>query len=172
VAVLAARSLDARERAGLPARGRRAAWSIAPVAALALLVAFADLRFAETGRDAAVAEARLHPGGGRLWFEGHWGFQWYAEGLGMQPVDFRRSVLLPGDVVVIPVRGSNVMPLWPEGVLEVRVDRWPQMGGLATMSHAAGAGFYSDAWGPLPFAFGEVPPEEYQVEAILAPIGP
>jgi 4-amino-4-deoxy-L-arabinose transferase-like glycosyltransferase len=172
VAVLAARSLDACERAGLPARGRRAAWSIAPVAALALLVAFADLRFAETGRDAAVAEARLHPGGGRLWFEGHWGFQWYAEGLGMQPVDFRRSVLLPGDVVVIPVRGSNVMPLWPEGVLEVRVDRWPQMGGLATMSHAAGAGFYSDAWGPLPFAFGEVPPEEYQVEAILAPIGP
>jgi hypothetical protein len=32
---------------------------------------------------------------------------------------------------------------------------------LSTMQKQMGAGFYSDVWGPLPFAFGFVPPEQY-----------
>jgi hypothetical protein len=37
------------------------------------------------------------------------------------------------------------------------------------MSQPLGAGFYASVWGPLPFAFGEVPPERYLI-ARLAPI--
>jgi hypothetical protein len=172
MAILATRALDARERSGATVPWARAAWAIAPVGALALLVALADLRLAEIGRDAAAAAARRRGANGPVWFEGHWGFQHYAERLGLRALDFRRSVLLPGDVVVTPVRGSNTMPLPPGAVLEVGLDRWPQMGALATMSYAAGAGFYSDAWGPLPFAFGDVPPEEYRVEAVVVPLAP
>jgi len=34
---------------------------------------------------------------------------------------------------------------------------------LATMVKEAGAGFFSDTWGPLPFRIGPVPTEYYGV---------
>lgn len=38
-----------------------------------------------------------------VWFAGHWGFQFYCERVGMKPVVPGRSVLAPGDVLVLPV---------------------------------------------------------------------
>ena len=34
---------------------------------------------------------------------------------------------------------------------------------LSTMSKPLGAGFYSSVWGPLPLAFGRVPPEDADI---------
>jgi hypothetical protein len=38
------------------------------------------------------------------------------------------------------------------------------------MCDPIGAGFFSDAWGPLPFAFGLVPPEQYRIVTITRSI--
>jgi hypothetical protein len=38
------------------------------------------------------------------------------------------------------------------------------------MHPSVGAGFYANSAGPLPFAFGNVPPEEYYVLSIVQPL--
>jgi hypothetical protein len=42
---------------------------------------------------------------------------------------------------------------------------------VSTMQGDVCAGFYSDVWGPLPFAFGPIPPERYRIFAITKPLG-
>lgn len=48
-----------------------------------------DFRTAQVQQQGAMQAAewiRAHGGGGRVWYTGHWGFQYYAEHNGMQPV--------------------------------------------------------------------------------------
>jgi hypothetical protein len=40
---------------------------------------------------------------GRTWFAGHWGFQYYCERAGFMPIVPGRSVLEPGDSLVLPL---------------------------------------------------------------------
>ena len=40
--------------------------------------------------------------GGTVWFNGHWGFQYYCERAGMKPVVPDRTVMEPGDWLVFP----------------------------------------------------------------------
>jgi hypothetical protein len=42
-------------------------------------------------------------GGGRVWFSGHWGFQYYCDRAGMVPVVPNASRLEPGDWLVFPI---------------------------------------------------------------------
>jgi hypothetical protein len=37
---------------------------------------------------------------------------------------------------------------------------------VATMSPPLHAGFYFEHWGPIPFVFGRVPPERYEILTI------
>ncbi len=69
------------------------------VAALDTLDAYPEKVCAE---EAAVLAATRSPGA-TVWFVGHWGFQYYCERVGMRPVVPGRSVLVPGDVLVLPV---------------------------------------------------------------------
>src|SRR5258706_16211547 len=104
-----------------------------------------------------------HPAGKTLWFEGHWGFQYYMEGRGASPLDMRLSPLAIGDRVVIPGNNSNLFPFPPDTVTPRARTDYAAFPFLSTMSPDLGAGFYVDIWGPLPFAFGRVPPERYMV---------
>lgn len=69
-----------------------------------------DLLDAFTGKHAAEAAARwiaeqpVEPGipPPTVWYVGHWGFQYYAERAGMQPVVPDRSWLKPGDWLIVP----------------------------------------------------------------------
>lgn len=77
------------------------------VAGVVLGVAFAaiDLREAQARRDVAVAAERyVHEQApeARIWYAGHWGFQYYAERLGMKPVISGETELQPGDWLVVP----------------------------------------------------------------------
>jgi Flp pilus assembly protein TadD len=98
-----------------------------------------------------------------LWFEGHWGFQYYMESGGAKAVDHDAHVPQEGDLLTIPLNNTNVYR--PSGAILHFLDRlrltacpW-----LATMNTPLGAGFHSDIWGPLPFAFGAPRPEEFQL---------
>jgi hypothetical protein len=81
--------------------------------------------------------------------------------LGAKPVE-RKSEYTPGDVIAIPTTntGRFMMPEWAvaSGVISVPSSRW-----LATMSGEVGAGFYADAFGPLPFVVGFVPDEQFTI---------
>lgn len=119
-------------------------------------------------------ERRSSGGGaaGTLWFEGHWGFQHYMEARGAQPLDWRRSRLARGDRVAIPIDNANVVALPADAVVHRAVSDVPVLPFLATLSPRLRAGFYLDAWGPLPFAFGRVPPERYVLLEVVREVPP
>ena len=170
VAIILARRLELH-----PSLSR--ATTVIPLAAAAVLsfaAAWADFGLAGAAREAApriVAEAG-GDGSGTLWFEGHWGFQRYMEQAGAKPLDFRRSRVLPGDRIAVPLNNTNLLPLPAESFAPRSVVGVPVLPFLSTLSPAVGAGFYTDIWGPLPFAFGAVPPERYAVVEVLREIPP
>jgi hypothetical protein len=102
----------------------------------------------------------------RMFFEGHWGFQYYMSGFGATPMDFVNAKLTPGDLVATPSNNTNVLPASPDktrllGTYSQTDSLW-----LATVSQPLGACFYASVMGPLPFAFGPVPPETVSVYSL------
>ena len=159
VAVLVVRTLQARGIEG-PAR----TWSpVVAGLAVAMVLAWADAGLARDGRMASDRIRERHGHAPHVWFQGHWGFQFYMEAWGARAVDGRRIALRPGDVMVVPENNANTfvllgVPMRVAPPIEIPSARW-----LTTMHRLAGAGFYSDFWGPLPFAIGPTPPERYRV---------
>jgi 4-amino-4-deoxy-L-arabinose transferase-like glycosyltransferase len=172
VGVLVVRQLDCRYGPGpLP---MRPAWLLVPSAALALAVAAADYQLAGSARTAATEFARqLVKPTRRVWFQGHWGFQYYLQARGGVPFDATRFNPRPGDLLIVPENNTNVtlrgLPPHRELTPPVEV---PVLEGLTTFHPQVGAGFYYSALAPLPFAFGTVPPERYHVYAFAGPPRP
>jgi len=133
-----------------------------PAAAAALIVTWADHSLAECQRTAAreiTADLKGYPH--TVWFQGHWGFQHYMEAAGARSQSIRRTELKRGELVVVAVNNTNLDPP-PESAARVVAKKtlmpFPY---VATMDPHLGAGFYSDLWGPLPFAVGRASPEQY-----------
>jgi hypothetical protein len=168
--------LLARQWDRLTGERNRRAWllaaGLAASAGLGWFAARADCQLATAVRACAVNLCAKHAQGARpLWFQGHWGFQYYMAENGAQALDLNTSSLLPGDNLVIPGNNSNVVPPGDEKVnrvdrCEMAPSRW-----LATVSDELGANFYSSQGGVLPFVFGRVPPERVVVCA-LRPVEP
>jgi hypothetical protein len=153
-AILVARRSDAFGLARV--RGIVAAVACSGVL-LGVAILRADAKFGGLSRAAArelIAPATAS--GERVWYLGRWGFQWYAEEAGARALH-PTSRPAPGDLIV---SSENSKP----GPLASFVRRFPEVGrmeerrpGGRIMSHLAGAGFYSNSWGYLPWAWGEEP---------------
>lgn len=156
VGILVARRLDER-RATRTINRMAVAIPLAAGVVFAYLAARADFLLAKGVRDVArqVQEA-CRPSGRPLWFQGHWGFQYYMELGGAQALDVIHPKIKRGDLLAIPRANTNVYPLEGSGNL-TRLFDVPWSGWLATYCPASGAGFYSSALGPLPVAFGRIP---------------
>jgi 4-amino-4-deoxy-L-arabinose transferase-like glycosyltransferase len=137
-------------------------WPLLPAALVSLLITTADYKLADTARLAARSfQNRFRNEPGTVWFEGHWGFQYYMEQWGAKPLDRAERGMISGDVLIVPLSNSNVSPT-PPGPTTGPSEQvnFPQFL-LATMSPEMHAGFYSSRWGPLPWVFGRIPPEQY-----------
>jgi 4-amino-4-deoxy-L-arabinose transferase-like glycosyltransferase len=145
---------------------------LAPAVALAVLVTAADTALARTARDAAtqicdnVAEDRRD----HVFFSGHWGFQQNMQAAGCRAFDKHTSNLETGDVYVMPDNNNRAIALPEPAVHVVTILKLQPMRWISTMRKECGAGFYSDVWGPLPFAFGPVPAEHYTVQIVDVPL--
>jgi 4-amino-4-deoxy-L-arabinose transferase-like glycosyltransferase len=145
------------------------ALSLLACASLSFFVTWADATLANTARSAASEIAQKY--GGRelpLWFQGHWGFQYYMQNQGGKPIDFRWAGLEKGALVVIPTNNTNTRSMPPDtseiiGAVEHHPFRW-----ISTMNRLSGAGFYSSLYGPLPLVFGVIPPEHYIIVKMKA----
>ena len=154
------------ERASAPAGGRfpKALLPLIPSSVVALAVAHADMQLADSARRAAQTICQRFAGReGTVWFQGHWGFQYYMEMCGAKAADIRHPGYESGDVMVIPHGNTNLFPLPSEHVasremIEIQASRY-----LAVMNERIGAGFYSHRWGPLPYSFGRPGPERYEI---------
>ena len=161
VAILLLRRIEAVNEA----KALRLHWPLAIAAAMSLFVARADYQLANSARAAAIQIKNQFGGSAAntIWFQGHWGFQYYAQANGLLAFDATHQRSHPGDLIVLPFNNTNLVSIPKETVERVTTIELPASRWLATMSRPLGAGFYMDILGPLPFAFGAVPPEKYYV---------
>lgn len=162
-AILVVRSLEASGRA----LNVRAIVTVGVTLLMALLAAMSDYRQAENGRQAA-RDAAAVPHEGRLWFVGHWGFQYYMEQAGALPLELDRPRFRAGETVIIPDNNTNLTKLDLAMIAASSISVYPSVPMLSTMRRETGAGLHTDVWGPLPFAFGPSPDESY-ARIVLAP---
>ena len=87
---------------------------------------------------------------------------------GAYPFDKKHSFLKPGDNFALPANNTinsifqtNLPRMVLRGTLVA-----PGSYLLTTCNQETGAGFYSSVLGPLPFAFGRVPPESVSVYVV------
>jgi hypothetical protein len=133
-------------------------------AVLSLAVTWGDTATADSARKAArLINGRYSAKTINVWFQGHWGFQYYMELAGGRAIDVNKSRFAPNDIVVVPANNTNLFPMPPEWSKFISTIEVPSSGWITTMHTQLGAGFYADVWGPLPFAVGDVPPERYDI---------
>jgi hypothetical protein len=150
----AAAILVARELSGKPPQ--RAGWTmglaVAGGALLGLAIIRADAVMAELARRAAAELVKPQVALGKtVWCPAEWSFRWYGEEAGCRPFALRSTAARPGDLVVA-ARGREILSLrFPArrrlGTLRRRG------GGGRIMSREVHAGFYSNHWGYLPWAW-------------------
>ncbi|HEX4824962.1 MAG TPA: hypothetical protein VFV19_11690 [Candidatus Polarisedimenticolaceae bacterium] len=133
---------------------------------LGVLILRADARFAGTGRRAA--ETLVAPAvtsGKTVWFNGHWGFQWYAERAGARPLTQTPPHPHWGDLVIASGHAEGeLMGAMPNKRLVSSLDDTRPGGRI--MSRACDAGFFSNGWGYLPWAWGSDSVDRYEVWSI------
>ncbi len=146
---------------------------LVPAAAIALSLVVANYQLANSARTAAKQiAAKYQPTNHQLWLNGHGGFQYYMEKLGGQPVDIEQSLLRPGDVVAVAwLSGSTAtLPLGsvaPVDTVMLELRSWMNL--QSTGAHGV-AGFYTSDWGPIPFAYGGPPLQEYFIVKVVSPV--
>jgi len=164
VGILLARRLDTRDSKSPPARR---VWLLGPAflaAALSLVLTRADARLAETNRRAAEQLwIQYHQPGNTVWFEGHWGFQYYLEKAGGKAIDLNDPKKASGDILIIPANASNLYEPPMDRVQLVATVNYLPDACCATMNNLAGAGFYASVHGPLPFVIGRIEPDRFYI---------
>lgn len=161
--ILIARQLDRRGKGTGGKINPAVAWPLVAAGIVAISAAWVDYNWANAVRDEV---DRIHKDIGnnyQMWFQGHWGFQYYMQAKGHQAYDHKEPKAAAGDLMVIPM--NNYSWRWPSennvSLYEIRQagrSRW-----LSIMNRSTGAAFYADEFGPLPFAVGRSMPDKYYV---------
>jgi hypothetical protein len=162
--------LFGKKLAGLAGRGKRALFiaGLAATAGIALLVANADHRYANAVRTAA--RSALQYWGkeeGRLYFQGHWGLQYYLEEAGGTALLRRTPQARNGDLIVTPSFGTNVILLNSNALEQVAIIDIQPLRWMSAFNDRLGAGFHSSLYGQLPYAFGVVTPDYLLVQRAI-----
>jgi hypothetical protein len=168
LAVLVARAVDEGMLQRRPQLLRLAATvALGSALALALAIADGDAAAADAQRRAANTLHEQHgQGDAALVFQGRWGFHYYMQERGAQPVDFGGGRLTPGDIYVSPTRTSSMQRLeagWidPLGALRIEVPAY------VTTHEDGTASFYLSAWAPLPWVWTTPRPVDFAVLRVV-----
>jgi hypothetical protein len=142
----------------------KTATQITLAAAVSLAIAFADYRVANTAREAAYQfEGRFRSEPGTVWFQSHWGFQFYMQQWGARALNMFNSEITSGDVMIVPANNTAVLNIPSEKVYPPEEVNFSTMPFLTTIGIRTGASFYSSVRGPLPWMLGHAPAEMYYV---------
>lgn len=158
--VLPALTLLVLRRAEVP-RARAIAVGAATIL-IGLAVSGADRVQAGAYREAGQRYRERGATPGRVWFVGHWGWQWYAADAGMLAYDPGVSILAPGDLLVRP-RLPDPQALDPadEAVL-TQVEETEIPPGLSAIARTITTrqGYYA-VWQGLPYGPSDEPLEVF-----------
>lgn len=163
----------------LVARAAGRARGMFPRVALGLtLVVGASLGLAIIRADAALSgmskwavEKLIEPrvaAGEKVWFVGHWGFQWYAENAGARPVSLSTQFPSAGDTVVVSAGSSPSEKVlkrlrrdFPDAVPLDRLTDTTRGGRVMNVRRKVG--FFSNGHGALPWTWSRAPLDEFTV---------
>jgi len=169
VGILIARRLEQNTPAERPLSRRAVPVCLAASMIFAMFVTEADYNFANAIRQTALQTcAKYASARNTIWFQGHWGFQYYMEASGALALDIKHSAFKSGDILAIPSNNTGVSAHNPEAASLRDIIIVPGPALLTTWNGAVGAGFYAAVSGPLPFAFGHVPPETVALYGLKA----
>ncbi len=168
-AVPAAALLVAREMSRAERVMTRVALGVCCAVGLSLGIAIlrADSAFAGLGRRAAAELISPRAASGqRIWFVGHWGFQWYAEKAGGRILTLTPPYPAAGDLVVTTTRSEAGFE-----IVDMLSTRYPRATHLRRLEDAspggrlmaAGAGFFSNGFGYLPWAWSDEPLDTFDL---------
>ncbi|HTL29452.1 MAG TPA: glycosyltransferase family 39 protein [Tepidisphaeraceae bacterium] len=136
--------------------------------AIGVAVANADYAHAVAVRAGVAQIASTVPSGpGKLWFMGHWGFQWYMEKLGGTVFDGKTSACKKDDWIVMSLNNYGLFQM-PRNKVEhvddfaMATDPW-----ISTSNGVAGSGFYFAGNTLLPFIVSPAPPETFIVYHVV-----
>jgi hypothetical protein len=161
--ILLARRVDALQANSIRWRPALVAVLLAVAGAVSLWLTWADTALANSARTAAtLIEQKTSTQPGTVWFTGHWGFQYYMESFGAHAVVVADPPHCPGDFLAV-AGDRELFEVRPEFVASRSVIQIPMNLGVTTVQGELGTGFYSSDRGPLPFAFGPVKPERYDL---------
>jgi hypothetical protein len=139
---------------------------------LSLWIAASDFDWANSYRERANLIAEKNEKNRKIWFTGHWGWQYYLEKIGALPLptDISPKEGPKDDDLFVTDKNATAQPLpnylFPYLKL-LEFTPFESHWSIRTMSPQARAGFYSNSFGPLPYTISRVPPEyfaTYQVE--------
>ncbi|MBX3412269.1 MAG: glycosyltransferase family 39 protein [Pirellulales bacterium] len=172
VALLVARNL---ERCSLLRGPRRWRWDYGSLLfglAVGMLGAWGNYAQASTAYEAAQQiVAKYQKDGTRLWFEGHWGFQYEMQRLGAMPLDYDHLDLAVGDYVAIPSYNTNLWHLSTELATTRESFEIAHRSPVITMRAPLHAGFYAAVIGRFPYIMlGDISPDRYTVYQIRQPL--
>ena len=138
-------------------------WRLFAAAFVSLLVTAADYVQANSARDAAYSfQHRFRPERATVWFQSHWGFQYYMQNWGAKPWNAAASEIMSGDIMVIPLNNTAVIDIPRGKILAPEQASFATLPFITTFGRETGASFYSSVRGPVPWAIDSVPPEVYQ----------
>jgi hypothetical protein len=132
---------------------------------LTTLLASADRWYADIYRNQAVIIRDSLPPDATVWFNGNWGWQWYAERSGMKPYSNlpRQQSPKAGDYFVSTDKVCCALKLPESLMLEVIktivIDRATRVQRLASIS------FYSSGWQPWGYSYDPI--EKFQILRVI-----
>src|SRR5260370_10028443 len=158
-AILSVRRVETRRWAWAGSLILQVAGGLMVSGVLSIWVAGADTRLANLAREAAQSiRGRTSNEVGTLWYEGHWGFQYYMEQLGALPVDAEDFQIRAGDLVAVPENNLRFAGFPPDMSFQNEaVFELPNPSGAAVLSCQLDPAFYSFSLWPFPFTFGPSP---------------
>ncbi len=136
---------------------------------LGVAILRADATFANLGRRAAAELIAPNVAAGkRVWFVGHWGFQWYAENAGALPATLTPPYPSRGDLLVVSIASAVSLRVadmignqFPNMTLVARIEESRPGGRL--MNKRLGVGFYSNISGYWPWLWSDSVVDQYSV---------
>jgi len=126
---------------------------------IAFWTAAADYQYADTYRRfAEFAKKTYHvEKDNKIWYYGHWGWQFYAGKEGFSPITQHGAVPKPGDIVLVPrfVHKGAMPPGLQERLEKIAEKRYPARLGVTTMDGWWRASFYATFGTTSPQYFGK-----------------
>ncbi len=137
-----------------------------PAAAISLLVTWSDVSWANNQKDVATKfNHELQHYNQKVWFQGHWGFQYYMESTIAFSLN-NKAQLQTGDLIITPSNNTNILPLTDSIFHLVDKVKLSICCQFRTMSRRYRAGFYADQLGELPFSINTKEYDEFDIHIV------